>query len=203
MKFGQLFEFHKIPEWYNEYVHYIELRELIDQFKSFKKLGFVEPLNGYYTINNQGQIYSIDFIVNYKDDIQKNLKEGEATSSPVGRRRAMSGDYHELAADQPAESRLSTANNLRRMRSNSLSLNSDHNNKESGKVAEAETEDLDLHKAVKVEISQVNPAEDDRNNLHAKFASSAILPDPDGQNAEVFRVMQLTKESNLKLVQDS
>jgi hypothetical protein len=51
MKFGQLFEFHKIPEWYTDYVHYVELRELIDQFKSFKKQELVQKLNGYYTIN--------------------------------------------------------------------------------------------------------------------------------------------------------
>lgn len=27
MKFGHLFEFHKIPEWYDEYVRYRDLRD--------------------------------------------------------------------------------------------------------------------------------------------------------------------------------
>jgi len=51
MKFGHLFEFHKIPEWYTEYIHYRDLRDLIDDFKKFNKQGLVKPLNGYYTIN--------------------------------------------------------------------------------------------------------------------------------------------------------
>ena len=51
MKFGNLFEFHKIPEWYTEYVHYVLLRSLIDEFKSLRKLGLVRPLKGFYTIN--------------------------------------------------------------------------------------------------------------------------------------------------------
>jgi hypothetical protein len=54
MKFGHLFEFHKIPEWYTEYVHYKDLRDQIDQFKKFFKEGLVKPLNGYYTINKAG-----------------------------------------------------------------------------------------------------------------------------------------------------
>lgn len=70
MKFGLLFEFHKIPEWYTEYVHYTDLRDLIDQFITFRKKGFVVPLAGFYMINNQGQFYCIDFIKDFK----KNLK---------------------------------------------------------------------------------------------------------------------------------
>ena len=54
MKFGHLFEFHKIPEWYTEYVHYKDLREQIDKFKAFCKDGLAKPLNGYYTINRKG-----------------------------------------------------------------------------------------------------------------------------------------------------
>jgi len=37
MKFGQLFEFWKIPEWYTEYMSYIDLREKIDEFKALRK----------------------------------------------------------------------------------------------------------------------------------------------------------------------
>jgi SPX domain protein involved in polyphosphate accumulation len=54
MKFGHLFEFHKIPEWYTEYVHYKDLREQIDKFKAFCKDGLAKPLNGYYMINPKG-----------------------------------------------------------------------------------------------------------------------------------------------------
>ena len=69
MKFGHLFEFHKIPEWYTEYIRYKELRDQIDLFKKFKKEGLVQPLNGYYTINKTGQIYCIDFIKNFREEI--------------------------------------------------------------------------------------------------------------------------------------
>ena len=62
MKFGHLFEFHKIPEWYTEYLDYIALREKIDQFKELAKVESVRKLKGYYMINNKGQIYCIDFI---------------------------------------------------------------------------------------------------------------------------------------------
>jgi hypothetical protein len=79
MKFGHLFEFHKIPEWYTEYVHYKDLRDQIDQFKRFFKEGLVKPLNGYYTINKAGQIYCIDFIKNFKEE----------TATPLSKRRTL------------------------------------------------------------------------------------------------------------------
>jgi len=34
MKFGNQFEFHKIPEWYTEYLDYQKFKELIKAFKS-------------------------------------------------------------------------------------------------------------------------------------------------------------------------
>ena len=70
MKFGHLFEFHKIPEWYTEYLDYVELRSLIDDFKKLLKAEKVKKLKGYYMVNNRGQIYSIDFIKNYKDQVR-------------------------------------------------------------------------------------------------------------------------------------
>ena len=33
MKFGNQFEFHKIPEWYTEYLDYQKFKELIKDFK--------------------------------------------------------------------------------------------------------------------------------------------------------------------------
>ena len=70
MKFGHLFEFHKIPEWYTEYVDYKELRALIDDFKLLNKVEKVKKLKGYYMINDKGQLYCIDFIKNYKEDLK-------------------------------------------------------------------------------------------------------------------------------------
>lgn len=75
MKFGHLFEFHKIPEWYDAYVHYKDLREQIDQFKRFKKEGLVSPLNGYYTINRNCHFYCIDFIKNFKRHVKKQASD--------------------------------------------------------------------------------------------------------------------------------
>ena len=51
MKFGHLFEFHKIPEWYTEYLDYLALRGLIDEFKTLAKQERVRKLKGYYMIN--------------------------------------------------------------------------------------------------------------------------------------------------------
>ena len=71
MKFGHLYEFHKIPEWYTEYVDYIALRARIDVFKRLVKADAVRKLKGYYMINNAGQIYCIDFIKNYKEHLDE------------------------------------------------------------------------------------------------------------------------------------
>ena len=51
MKFGHLFEFHKIPDWYTEYVQYGELNSRIKLFKNLTKEGQVNKLKGYYMIN--------------------------------------------------------------------------------------------------------------------------------------------------------
>ncbi len=32
MKFGQQFEFHKIPEWYTEYIDYLRMKSLAKEF---------------------------------------------------------------------------------------------------------------------------------------------------------------------------
>lgn len=74
MKFGHLFEFHKIPDWYTEYLHYRELKLQITEFKSLKKAGQIKQLKGYYMINKHGQLYSIDFIKNFKDFNKKTKK---------------------------------------------------------------------------------------------------------------------------------
>jgi len=74
MKFGHLFEFHKIPDWYTEYVHYNELKNKITEFKAMKKSGHVRQLKGYYMVNKRGQLYSIDFIKLTHRDSRKGFK---------------------------------------------------------------------------------------------------------------------------------
>ena len=54
MKFGHLFEFHKIPEWYTEYVHYRDLKDRISDFKRRLKQDKVRKLKGYYMVNKKG-----------------------------------------------------------------------------------------------------------------------------------------------------
>ena len=54
MKFGHLFEFHKIPEWYTEYMQYKEMKSRIDTFKKLMTHGKTRKLKGYYMINKEG-----------------------------------------------------------------------------------------------------------------------------------------------------
>ena len=84
MKFGHLLEFHKIPEWYTQYCVYNDHKKRIDAFSGMAKKGISRKLKGYYTINAKGQIYCIDFIKNYKDDV-KNKKR-----KPRGKKRRLS-----------------------------------------------------------------------------------------------------------------
>ena len=51
MRFGEIFELHKIPEWYTEYMDYKALRLRIDEFKNLRKTGDTRKLKGYYMIN--------------------------------------------------------------------------------------------------------------------------------------------------------
>lgn len=92
MKFGNLLEFHRIPEWYTQYCMYNDHKKRIDTFKQFCKIGHCKKLKGYYTINSKGQIYCIDFIKNYKEDVKKKEKESATTTT----------------AKQPRKRRLST-----------------------------------------------------------------------------------------------
>jgi hypothetical protein len=71
MRFGFLLEFHKIPEWYTQYCLYHDHKKRIDEFRELVKEGTCRKLKGYYTINKKGQIYCIDFIKNYKDDVKQ------------------------------------------------------------------------------------------------------------------------------------
>eukprot|EP00347_Sterkiella_histriomuscorum_P000531 403375494 len=48
MKFGIQFEFHKIPEWYTEYLDYLKFKSMIKDFKKRIKKGECHKLPGYY-----------------------------------------------------------------------------------------------------------------------------------------------------------
>jgi len=74
MKFGNLFEYHKIPEWYSEYARYKDLRNKIDEFKALIKANQCKKLKGYYMFNKRNQVYCIDFIKNYKDDTAPQMR---------------------------------------------------------------------------------------------------------------------------------
>ena len=82
MKFGHLFEFHKIPDWYTEYVHYKELKGRIEQFKALIGEGQTKSLKGYWMINKNGQLYSIDFI--------KDMKAAKADGHSKSKQRVLS-----------------------------------------------------------------------------------------------------------------
>ena len=97
MKFGHLFEFHKIPEWYDDYVHYKDLRDQIDQFKRFKKEGLVSPLNGYYTINRNCHFYCIDFIKNFKRHAPKQDPASDSEARSRAASLAVGGIKNKLA----------------------------------------------------------------------------------------------------------
>jgi hypothetical protein len=49
MKFGKQFEFHKIPEWYTDYVDYVRLKALICIFKNKVKSKYLKLI-----IDNRG-----------------------------------------------------------------------------------------------------------------------------------------------------
>ena len=61
MKFGQQFEFHKIPEWYDEYLDYENLKYLLRRFSGNVEYGTLVKLPGFYTINNQQVLIPLEF----------------------------------------------------------------------------------------------------------------------------------------------
>lgn len=53
MKFGIQFEFHKIPEWYTDYLDYMKFKTIIKAFKKKlkSKYYFILRLHGYFKSN--------------------------------------------------------------------------------------------------------------------------------------------------------
>ena len=50
MKFGEQFELHKIPEFYNKYLNYEIFKREIEIYKQYRKEHNQKKLNGYYLI---------------------------------------------------------------------------------------------------------------------------------------------------------
>lgn len=48
MKFGILFEFHKIPEWYENYLHYNMMTQEIENHKDLVNKQIINKLGGIY-----------------------------------------------------------------------------------------------------------------------------------------------------------
>jgi DNA-binding PadR family transcriptional regulator len=107
MRFGHLLEFHKIPEWYTYYCLYNDHKQRIEEFQEHVQQNRCRKLKGYYTINKKGQIYCIDFIKNYKDDVkQANKKKG------VKRKRRNSQEKISAKLDEEDPKIKSRANTL-------------------------------------------------------------------------------------------
>ena len=60
MKFGNIFETHKIPEWYEAYLNYKLLKKLVKNFKKGVKSGKHRKLNGIYRVNKKFVVYHSD-----------------------------------------------------------------------------------------------------------------------------------------------
>ena len=60
MKFGTQFEFHKIPEWYDMYLNYEFLKNMIETHKALCKKGDMTKLPGFYSFTQKRAIVSLD-----------------------------------------------------------------------------------------------------------------------------------------------
>jgi hypothetical protein len=60
MKFGQSFEYHKIPEWYNMYLNYAGLKKCIETFKESRKKGELVKLPGFYMLTKERLLVQLD-----------------------------------------------------------------------------------------------------------------------------------------------
>ncbi len=53
MKFSEQFEYHKIPEWYSEYLDYKFFKEHLKNFRSNVRDGSLTKLKGLYTLSKK------------------------------------------------------------------------------------------------------------------------------------------------------
>lgn len=63
MRFGELFEFYKIPEWYNQYLNYEGFKTMIETFKEKQKEGEYMKLPGLYILSmKERRLICVDLI---------------------------------------------------------------------------------------------------------------------------------------------
>ena len=78
MRFGEQFEYHKIPEWYNNYLNYESLKKKIELFKEKQKAGDYMKLPGLYLfLKETGKIATFDL---YNDDDLSSLMNSNELS---------------------------------------------------------------------------------------------------------------------------
>jgi hypothetical protein len=61
MNFGKQFEYHKIPEWYDEYLDYDNLTKLIEEFNVGVESSELIKLTGFYTINSHHKLIPLEY----------------------------------------------------------------------------------------------------------------------------------------------
>ena len=80
MKFGVMFEFHKIPEWYQWYFNYELMKNLIEDFKEERKAGHFIKLSGFYVFTKHHAVICLDIFdrdAQKKPEIGLNIETGE------------------------------------------------------------------------------------------------------------------------------
>ena len=59
MKFGNLFEFHKIPEWYHEYLDYKGLADRCKEYRKQVRKAKREKLSGIFYLTESKKVVDI------------------------------------------------------------------------------------------------------------------------------------------------
>eukprot|EP00347_Sterkiella_histriomuscorum_P004047 403361947 len=60
MKFGEQFDYHKIPEWYADYFDYLRFKAMSQNFADRVKFKEAEAVQGYYSITTTKKVIRID-----------------------------------------------------------------------------------------------------------------------------------------------
>jgi SPX domain protein involved in polyphosphate accumulation len=74
MRFGYIFETHKIPEWYDAYLDYKRLKKLVKKFKTGVKAGNLRKLNGLYRVNKKFIAYRADLFDYDEDELDRSRR---------------------------------------------------------------------------------------------------------------------------------
>ena len=71
MKFRIQFDFHKIPEWYQEYFDYLGFKHLANEFTERVKNDECQKLNGLYAITHAGRVKYIDLSQQFRQKYRR------------------------------------------------------------------------------------------------------------------------------------